>query len=126
MNRVVILMKKVLWVSRHEMTPSQRADLERVMQDSVELNHWRNTVEDVQELAPAIEQADSLAVVLPLQMLAQVFALAGEKPVLQAISGRERTGRTILLSDGRQEPEFLYVHRGWQQLIRLDLETRML
>ena len=37
-------MKQVLWVSRHEMTPQQLADLERALGDSVELRPWPDTV----------------------------------------------------------------------------------
>ena len=34
-------MKLVLWVSRHEMTPEQKADLDRIMGESVELIVFR-------------------------------------------------------------------------------------
>lgn len=119
-------MKRVLWVSRHEMTRAQRADLERALGGPVELLPWRDTVGDALELAPALVQADAVAAVLPLELLAGLLALAKEKPVLQAVSGREATGRTITLPDGRREPEFAYVHRGWRQVIRLELETRSL
>jgi len=119
-------MKHVLWVSRHEMTPDQRADLERIMGGPVELICWRDTVREASELVPALKQADAAAVVLPLELLAELLPLAGEKPVLQAVSGRVPTGRTVSTPDGRQEPEFAFVHRGWRQVVRLELETRRL
>lgn len=119
-------MKKVLWVSRHGMSKAQFADLERAMGGAVELVPWRDTVEDASRLAPALAEADAAAVVLPLELLAQFLPLAGGKPVLVAVSGREPTGRLVSTPDGRQEPEFAFVHRGWRQILRLELETRPL
>ena len=119
-------MKRVLWVSRHRMTPEQRADLERVMGGPVELACWRDTVRDVRQLSPALDQADAAAVVLPLELLGQLLPLAGSKPVLQAVSARRATGRTVTAPDGQEEPEFAFVHQGWRQVLRLDLETKPL
>lgn len=53
-------MKKVLWISRHEMTQEQRSDLDRT------------------------------------------------------------------LPDGRREQEFVYVHGGWEQLLRMDVRSQRL
>lgn len=116
-------MKRVLWVSRHEMIPDQRADLERALGGQVELFPWRDTVRDAAELVPALARVDAVAVVLPLELLAELLTLAGDKPVLQAVSGRDATGRTVTLPDGRQEPEFAYAHRGWRRILRLEVET---
>lgn len=85
-------MKKVLWVSRHEMTPEQFADLERVMGGLVELISWRDTVQEAAQLAPALKEADAAAV-LPLELLGGLLPLAGERPVLQAMSGLVPIGR---------------------------------
>ena len=60
-------MKKVLWISRHEMTQEQRS-----------------------------------------------------------VSERKATGRFHTLPDGRREQEFVYVHGGWEQLLRMDVRTRRL
>lgn len=119
-------MKKVLWVSRHKMSPAQFSDLERAMGGAVELVPWQNTVEQAAQLAPALAEADAAAVVLPLELLAQLLSLAGEKPVLVAVSGREATGRLVPSSQGQLEPEYAFVHRGWRQVLRLELETRPL
>ena len=119
-------LKRVLWVSRHEMTPEQMADLERVMGGPVELLPWRDTVREAAKLAPALKEADAAAVVLPLELLGELLPLAGEKPVFQAVSGREATGRTVTTPDGRREQEFAFVHKGWRQILRLEVETRLL
>ena len=99
-------MKKVLWVSRHEMTAEQRADLDRVM-GGAELLPWKETVTDIAQLLPLLEQAD-------------------KKPVLRAVSERRATGCIRTLPDGRREQEFAYVHAGWEQLLRMDVRTRRL
>ena len=119
-------MKNVLWISRHEMTAPQRADLERIMDGPVRLLPWRDTVRDLSALAPAIRQADAVAAVLPLELMAGLLRLAGGKPVLQAVSERRPTGKLRATPEGGSEPEFAFVHRCWQQVLRLEIETRTL
>lgn len=119
-------MKQVLWVSRHEMTQAQRSDLERIMGGPVKLLPWKETVSRAEELCPALAVCDTVAAVLPLELLAQVLRLAGGKPVLQAVSERRATGRIVFTPDGREEPEFSFVHAGWRQVLRLELEMRTL
>ena len=118
-------MKTILWISRHNMTADQMADLERIMGE-VRLLPWRDTVEDVADLAPLLAQADAVAAVLPPEMLSRLLALAGDRPVLQAVSWRQPTGRMRPVPGGGEEPEFAFVHRCWQQVLRLEIETRIL
>ena len=118
-------MKKVLWVSRHEMTPEQRADLDRIM-GGTQLLPWQETVTDVARLAPLVRRADAVAAVLPPELLGKLLALAQGKPVLCAVNQRRATGRFRILPDGRREQEFAYVHGGWEQLLRLDIQKRRL
>ena len=119
-------MKTVLWVSRHEMTADQLADLERIMGGDVRLLPWRDTVEDVSQLAPAVAEADAVAAVLPPKMLAELLKLAAGRPVLQAVSWRRPTGQLRPVPGGGSEPEFAFVHRCWQQVLRLEIEMRTL
>ena len=119
-------MKTVLWVSRHEMTGAQLADLERIMGGPVRLLPWRDTVRDVSALVPTVEQADAVAAVLPPELMARLLRLAEGKPVLQAVSRRLPTGRTRATPQGGQEPEFVFVHDCWQQVLRLEIETKVL
>ena len=117
-------MKRVLWISRHQMTAEQRSDLERVMGEAVELRPWTETVEDLTELCPEVERADAVAAVLPVELLAELVRLAGKRPVLQTAAVRTPTGRVRTLPDGRREPEFAFAHGGWRQILRLELEVR--
>lgn len=119
-------MKRVLWISRHQMTAPQLVDLESVLGDTVELLPWTDTVEHVEKLLPQVEAADAVAAVLPTDLLAHLLSHCNGKPLLQAVAHRVATGTVRTLPDGRQEPEFRFVHGGWQQICRLELETQML
>ena len=105
-------MKTVLWISRHAMTEPQLRDLARVLGDTVQVLPYTQTV----------KQAD----VLPVELLAELVTLADERPVLQSVSGRRFTGRTVNLPDGRTEPEIAFEHLYWQQIVKLELQTRRL
>lgn len=118
-------MKKVLWISRHEMTQEQRSDLDRIT-GGAELLLWKETVTDIAKLLPLLQQADAVAAVLPPELLAELLALAGDMPVLRAVSERKATGRFRTLPDGRREQEFAYVHGGWEQLLRMDVRSQRL
>ena len=119
-------MKSVLWISRHEMTTRQREDLERVMGGDVRLLPFRDSVRALSELTPLLDACDAVAAVLPPELLAGLLRLAGEKPVLRAVSGRVPTGLTLTLPDGRQEAEFAFVHLRWEQVLRAEFEVRAL
>lgn len=118
--------KNVLWISRHEMTPPQRRELDRILADTVQIVQWKDTVNDFDPLIPLIAQADAIAAVLPTELMAQLLKIAGKKPVLQALSERRPTGRIVTTPDGRQEAEFAFFHRGWEQILQINIETRLL
>lgn len=119
-------MKKVLWISRHEMTTAQLSDLERIMGGTVKLLCWKENVRNVTELMPLIEQADAIAAVLPLQMQANLLQVAEGKPVLQAVAERVLSDTERTLADGRKEREVQFVHKRWEQLLRIDVQTKAL
>lgn len=119
-------MKKVLWISRHEMTTAQLSDLERIMGGTVKLLCWKENVRNVTELMPLIEQADAIAAVLPLQMQANLLKVAEGKPVLQVVAERVLSETERTLEDGRKEREVQFVHKRWEQLLRIDVQTKVL
>ena len=119
-------MKRVLWISRHQMTREQREDLEEVLGDTVALVPWTDTVHQIEVLLPMVIQADAVAAVLPVQLLALLRPYCGDRPLLQSVSQRVATGTMRTLPNGQTEPEFQFRHTGWQQIYRLELETRML
>ena len=113
-------MKTVLWISRHTMTEPQLRDLARVLGDTVQVLPYTQTVKQADVLRPLIEQADAIAAVLPVELLAD------GRPVLQSVAGRRFTGRTLHLADGQTEPEIAFEHLYWQQIVKLELQTRRL
>ena len=119
-------MKRVLWISRHQMTREQREDLEEVLGDTVALVPWTDTVHQIEVLLPMVIQADAVAAVLPVQLLALLRPYCGDRPLLQSVSQRVATDTMRTLPNGQTEPEFQFCHTGWQQIYRLELETRML
>lgn len=119
-------MKNVLWISRHTMTPEQREDLEHVLGDEILLVNWKDTLDDLQPIAQILDLMDAIAAVLPLQLLAELKELAGDKPVLTAVSERRPSGRTLTLPDGRTEQEFLFVHQYWEEILEIRIRTRRL
>ena len=119
-------MKSVLWISRHEMTHDQLSDLERIMGEPVKLLPWRDTVLNFDSIVPLMKACDAIAAVLPPELLGKLLRISEGKPVLRAIAGRIPTGNVLSLPDGRQEPEFAFVHRGWEQILRFEMESRVL
>ncbi len=119
-------MKNVLWISRHTMTVEQKKDLERALGDEVLLVCWKDTLEDLQPITPILDLMDAVAAVLPLQLLAELKELAGDKPVLTAVSERRPSGKTVTLPDGRTEQEFLFVHNHWEEIQEICIRTRRL
>lgn len=109
-------MKNVLWISRHALSDAQREGLEQVCAGPFRLHWWRENVEDIAQLRQAVEAADVIAAVLPLHLMAELTAMAGERPVL--ISQAVRT--LIPRDDG--EADVRFTHGGWQQVRRLELK----
>lgn len=110
-------MKNILWISRHQMTPEQLSDLERIMEGPVELHQWAETVNSVADLAPAIETADAICAVLPIDKLAQLLAVAGDRPVLVAKNKRDRDANT---------GGFVFTHDGWYQTLKVEVIQKRL
>ena len=118
-RKVVIVLKKVRWISRHVLSPEQRQGLERLY-GSFELTWWKANVEDLALLAPAVNRADVIAAVLPIHLLAGLLAMAGEKPVLVDLALR-----TLVPSEG-PEDDTRFAHGGWQRIRKLELELEPL
>lgn len=104
--------KKVLWFSRHEMTPEQRAALG----DDVEIMQINKTVQSAYELQDEINECDIIAIVAPINLQQQFIKLANDKPVIMAVNDRV----LIKQVDGSEDKaEFRFVK--WERLIRIDI-----
>lgn len=74
---------KVLWFSRHDMTPDQRAAL-----GDSEITQIDKTIKHASEVADEISQCDVLAVVAPVELQKEFLEQAGNKPVITAVNDR--------------------------------------
>ena len=113
-------MKKVLWFSRHEMTPDQSADLTRIFGE-VEINQISKTINTAYELKAEVENADVIGVVAPIHLQEQFLKLAGDKPVLTATSER-----LIVKSDDGAEDRVIFQFKNWQRLVKIEVVTETL
>ena len=103
--------KKVLWFSRHEMTPEQRAAL-----GDVEIIQVNKTVQSAYELQDEINECDIIAIVAPINLQQQFIKLANGKPVIMAVNDWV----LIKQADGTEDKaEFRFVK--WERLIRIDI-----
>lgn len=117
-------MKKILWISRHTMTKEQVNDLKRIFNDDIEVIPYKDTVKSVYELKEPIADVDIIAAVLPIGLMGELLTIAGDKPVLNSVSERRITGKTIISANGTEEPEVEFVHMKWQQMLKVKIITK--
>ncbi len=120
-------MKKVVWVSRHEMTKEQKADLERLLGEKVNVRHAPDVVfaatGDVAEDAKrnaitvnvVISDADVIAGVFPPVFFECLFIFGGQaltdyRPVYSAVSAQKAEERT----DGKA---IQFRHVRWARVV---------
>ena len=114
---------RALWLSRHDMTDEQKADLERIY-PSCEIVKLDQTADNVQTLLEWCKGFDVLAAVLPIELLCELMKL---KPdglrVIFARSERVKTEKTVLNpATGGMDSEYLFRFDGWREIVRLDCE----
>lgn len=104
-------MKKIFWFSRHQMTPEQQAALG----SDVEIHQCSKTIASAYEVAEELAGMDVIAVVAPINLQAQFLKLAGDRPVITAVSER------ILVpqEDGEDQVVFRFVK--WERLISVQV-----
>ena len=104
-------MKKVLWFSRHEMSEEQRLAL-----GEVEVTQVSKTIQSARELADEIAAADIVAIVAPIGLQAEFLRLAGEKPVISAVSER-----VVIKADDGSEDKVVFKFVKWEQLLKVEV-----
>lgn len=99
---------KVLWISRHNMTPDQVADLERIY-GTIEVTQVTETVTNIREQLGAA-----------IGMISDVLRLAGDRPVIQAKNNRIPTGNMVE-RNGKLEQEFQFQFAGWFRVRKVEV-----
>ena len=104
--------KKVLWFSRHSMTPEQ----ESALGENIEIIQVNKTINSAYELQDDINKADIIAIVAPIQLQQQFLKLANGKPVIMAVNDR------VLVPNpegGEDKVTFKFVK--WEQLDKIEV-----
>lgn len=120
-------MTKILWYSRHHMTPQQLYDLEDIYGE-IKVLQVIGTAKSWEDVALAGKDCDILATVLPPALLADLTnPINNIKPVICAITNRIPTGDTVVNpATGELEEEFMFRFAGWEQIERVEIITRRL
>ncbi len=101
---------KVLWFSRHEMTPDQRAAL-----GDSEIMQINKTIKHANELTDEISECDVLAVVAPVELQKEFLEQAGNKPVITAVNDR------ILVPTENGESKIQFSFVKWERVKKIDI-----
>lgn len=109
----LIMAKKVLWFSRHEMTDEQRGAL-----GDCEITQISKTINSAYELADEIAAADIVAIVAPINIQAQFLKLAGDKPVITA-----KSQRLLVHQDDGSEDKVVFQFEKWERLVKIEVVT---
>lgn len=120
-------MTKILWLSRHNMTLAQRADLHRIY-GAFSIKRFDQTVSSWKDVVDAGADCDVLAVVLPPAILADLTnPRNNSKPVIRAKANRVPTGKTIVNpATGKPETEYCFEHVGWEQVLKIEVIVKEL
>ena len=105
--------RKVLWFSRHTMTAEQLSALGTVR----EIVQCDGTISSAWELAEEINDCDIIAIVAPINLQQQFLKLAGDKPVVMALSERVITPDP---EGGESKVDFVF--QKWERLLRIEVE----
>ncbi len=105
-------MKKVLWFSRHEMSVEQKAALG----NNIEILQVNKTINSARELSSEIEECDIIAIVAPIGLQAEFLRLAGNKPVITAVSDR-----VFVKAEDGTEDKVQFVFNRWERLLKIEV-----
>ena len=120
-------MTKILWLSRHEMTEEQFADLKRIY-GKIKVKTFNQSVSGWKDVVEAGADCDVLAVVLPPAILADLTnPRNNQKPVIRAKANRVPTGKTIINpATGKEETEYRFEHAGWERVLKIEVVVEAL
>lgn len=119
-------MKKVLWFSRHQMTPEQKEALGEVSITQVNGNMpnvhvpFQAEVNGVtQEVAPfkeLLREFDIIAIVAPIGLQQQILGVAGDRPVISALNRR-----VLVPDENGGEDKVHFIFDGWERLLKIEV-----
>lgn len=118
--------KKVLWLSRHDMTTEQLTDLKRIYGNDVKVTKLNKTIKTADDILDGTDDFDVFAVVLPIDLIADLFSKT-DKEIITAKSERVRTDETVFNpATNKDEPQFKFVHKCWNRYKTVKIEIEQL
>ena len=99
--------QKVMWFSRHEMTPDQK----NALGQNVEINQINKSINNAFELQDEINNSDVIAIVAPIHLQQQFLKIAGDKPVIMAVNDR-----VLVPQPDGAESKVEFQFNKWEQL----------
>lgn len=121
---------RILWLSRHTMTPEQLADLVNIYGSDIEIVQYAESVKDAAEVMQIGADCAVFAVVLPPAILADLTnprINTAHKPVIRAVADRVETDTVeINPATGKEEKQFKFVHMAWEQVLKVEVVTKTL
>ena len=127
-NEREIIMKTILWISRHTMTQEQENDLKRIYGEDIKIKQYDNTVNSVNEIVTIGEDCDIFAVVLPPTIIMDlVNPRNNTKPVIRSCMSRIETGNTTANpATGLEEKEYRMIFEAWEQVNKFIVDVTRL
>lgn len=113
-------MKKILWLSKHDLTNDQIEDLKKIY-GNIEITKVDMTVNDGKTVVEIGRNFDILAVVLPIHIQEQLLKLTN-KPVISCKNDRIPTGNKT----DNGETEYKFKHNHWFQIKSIEIQTKKL
>ena len=108
--------KNILWFSQHTMSKDQEDALKLAYGENIVINQVNKTVNSMFDIKPEIEAADIVCMVGTVDMQAQAIKIAGDRPVLTAVSDR------ILEKDENGiESKAVFVFNRWEQVKKISV-----
>lgn len=118
--------KKILWVSRHDLTAMQMDDLRRIYGEDVETKKLDKTIKTADEVLSEADGFDVLAVVLPIDLVADLFSKTN-KDIITAKSERVRLDTTVFNpATNKEEVQYQFVHKAWNKYKEVKIEMEQL
>jgi hypothetical protein len=118
---------KVLWLSRHGITPTQQIELIEAF-GPVEIVNHADTVSSASEVVELAKDCDHIMAVLPPHLLAELVNLLRNtgKKVFRAKMRREEVGTKINPATGAEEKDFAMFHDYFEVVEKIEVVTSKL
>lgn len=125
-------MKKFVWISKHSLTDAQLDDLRRVLgDDHIEVIPIYRDIhfddpDSLIKFNETIRDADMIGVVMPLDVVETLLQHTRGIPVVRSILELKVTDKLTTSKSGVRYHEKLWIHKNWQQILSIKIETNIL